>query len=93
MSAEKEWGPPAILFPTYMYLFNTHCWHVRTVLYIKGTASRDCLCPVFFIKQLFLVPVSMPRTDLEFFSNICGVIHIRNRLPGNEYTGESIRIL
>ncbi len=42
----------------------------------------------FFIKQLLQVPFDMPRTDLEFFSNIREVIRIRNRLPGDEYTGE-----
>ncbi len=29
----------------------------------------------------------------QIFSNIRRVIRIRNRLPGDEYTGESIRIL
>ena len=28
--------------------------------------SRDFLSPVFFIKQLLLVPVDMPRNDFEF---------------------------
>jgi hypothetical protein len=46
----------------------------------------------FFHQQLLLVPIGMPRNDFEFFSNIRGVIRIRYRLPGDEYTGESIRI-
>jgi hypothetical protein len=34
---------------------------------LKGTVSRDFLCPVFFIKHLLLVPIGMPRTDFKFF--------------------------
>jgi hypothetical protein len=33
----------------------------------KGTVSRDFSCPVFFIKQLLLVPIGKPRNDFEFF--------------------------
>ncbi len=33
----------------------------------KGTVSRDFSSPVFFIKQLLLVPKGMPRNDFEFF--------------------------
>jgi hypothetical protein len=33
------------------------------------------------------------QDGFRIFSNIRGVIRIRNRLPGDEYTGESIRIL
>jgi hypothetical protein len=33
----------------------------------KATVSRDFSCPVFFIKQLLLVPTGMPRNDFEFF--------------------------
>ncbi len=55
---------------------------------LKGTVSRDFSSPVFFIKQLLMVLIGMPR----IFSNIRGFIRIRNRLPGYEYTGESIRI-
>ncbi len=43
----------------------------------------------FFIEQLLLVPIGKPRNDFKFFSNIRGVIRIRIRLPGGEYTGES----
>jgi hypothetical protein len=48
---------------------------------VKGTVSRDFLL-CFFIKQLVLVPSDMQRKDFEFFANI------RNRLTGDEYTGE-----
>jgi hypothetical protein len=34
---------------------------------IKATVSRDFSCPVFFIKQLLLVPIGKPRNDFEFF--------------------------
>jgi hypothetical protein len=34
---------------------------------LKGTVSRDFSSPVFFIKQLLLVPKGMPRNDFEFF--------------------------
>ncbi len=34
---------------------------------VKGTVSRDFSCPVFFIKQLLLVPIGKPRNDFEFF--------------------------
>jgi hypothetical protein len=37
------------------------------VLLLKGTVSRDFLCPVFFIKQLLLVPIGKPRNDFKFF--------------------------
>jgi hypothetical protein len=60
--------------------------------YFKGTVFRDFSSPVFFIKQLPLVPVGMNRKNLDFFSNICGIIRIRNWLPDDEYTEESIRI-
>ncbi len=33
---------------------------------LKGTVSRDFSCPVFFIKQLILVPIGKPRNDFEF---------------------------
>ncbi len=33
----------------------------------KGTASRDFSSLVFFIKQLLLVPMGMPRNVFEFF--------------------------
>jgi hypothetical protein len=58
---------------------------------LKEQCHGDFSSPVFFIKQLLLVPIDMPRNDFEFFSNIRGVIRIRNRLPGDEYR-ESIRI-
>ncbi len=34
---------------------------------LKGTVSRDFLTLFFFIKQLLLVPLDMPRKDFEFF--------------------------
>ncbi len=34
---------------------------------LKGTVSRDFLTLVFFIKQLLLVPLDMPKKDFEFF--------------------------
>jgi hypothetical protein len=40
---------------------------------VKGTVSRDIPSSVFFIKQLLLVPIGMPRNDFELFSNIHGV--------------------
>ncbi len=46
------------------------CMHLPTCAYacpIKGTVSRDFSCPVFFIKQLLLVPIGKPRNDFEFF--------------------------
>jgi hypothetical protein len=36
-------------------------------LCLKGTVSRDFLTLVFFIKQLLLVPLDMPKKDFEFF--------------------------
>jgi hypothetical protein len=39
----------------------------RALNEIKGTVSRDFLWLVFFIKQLLLVPIGMPRNDFEFF--------------------------
>jgi hypothetical protein len=33
----------------------------------KGTVSRVISSPAFFIKQLLLVPIGMPRNDFEFF--------------------------
>jgi hypothetical protein len=46
----------------------------------KGTMSRD-----FFVSSFF------PQTNLTVLNNR-GVIRIRNRLLGDEYTGELIRI-
>jgi hypothetical protein len=54
---------------------------------LKGTVSRDFLSLVFFIKQRLLFPIGMPGNYFEF-----EVIRIRNRLPSDEYTGESIGI-
>jgi hypothetical protein len=34
---------------------------------VKGRVSRDFSSPVFFIKQLLLVPMGMSRNDFEFF--------------------------
>jgi hypothetical protein len=57
----------------FMFLVLVHCpFHTEpldqeTMPPMKGTVSRDFLCPVFFIKHLLLVPKGMPRTDFEFF--------------------------
>jgi hypothetical protein len=40
------------------------------ILYITGTVSRDFLTMVFFIRQLLLVLLDMPRKDFEFFQII-----------------------
>jgi hypothetical protein len=56
-------------------------WHCP----LKGTVSRDFSCPVSSFKQLLLVPLGMPK-EISIFSNIRGVIRIRSRLPGDEYT-------
>jgi hypothetical protein len=37
-------------------------------------------------------PNRQAQERFQIFSNIRGVIRIRNRLPGDEYTRESIRI-
>ncbi len=34
---------------------------------LKGTVSQDFLCSVFSVKQLFLVPIGMPRNDFKIF--------------------------
>ncbi len=34
---------------------------------LKGTVSRDFFTLFFFIKQLLLFPLDMPRKDFEFF--------------------------
>ncbi len=34
---------------------------------LKGTVPRDFSPPVFFVKELLLVPIGMLRNDLEFF--------------------------
>ncbi len=69
---------------TVRYRSDAHTkWHI-TKRFVKGTVSRDFLSPVFFTKQLFLVPIGMPRNDFKFFSDI----RIRYRLPGDAYTGE-----
>ncbi len=34
---------------------------------LKGTVSRDFLTLFFFIKQLLLVPLDMPKKDFNFF--------------------------
>ncbi len=52
----------------------------------------------FFGSSFFhQTPSPGPNRDAQdrfrIFSNIRGFIRIRNRLPGDEYTGESIRIL
>ncbi len=40
---------------------------ITICVYVKETVSRDFSPSVFFIKQLFLVPMGMPRNDFEFF--------------------------
>ncbi len=37
------------------------------LLALKGTVSRDFSPPVFFVKELPLVPIGMSRNDFEFF--------------------------
>ncbi len=41
--------------------------HHQLNKHVKGTVSRDFLTLVFFIKQLLLVPLDMPKKDFEFF--------------------------
>jgi hypothetical protein len=36
-------------------------------MYVNGTVSRGFSSPVFFIKQLLLVQIGMPRNDFKFF--------------------------
>jgi hypothetical protein len=43
----------------------TFCLSLNDIF--KGTVSRDFSCPVFFIKELFLVPIGKPRNDFDFF--------------------------
>ncbi len=47
----------------------------------------------FFHKTTSPGPNRRAQERFRIFSNIPGVIRIRNQLPGNEYTGESIRII
>ncbi len=60
----------------------------KTPLGLKATVSRDFSCPVFFIKQLLLVPIGMPKTDFEFFRIFAELF-----VFVIDSTGESIRIL
>jgi hypothetical protein len=60
---------------------------------VKGTVSRDFSCLVFFHQTTSPSPNRHAQERFWIFSNIRGVIRICNRLPGDEYTGESIRIL
>ncbi len=54
-----EGGHPTIIFGILRTFFFTPA--------LKGTVSRDFLTLVFFIKQLLLVPLDMPRKDFEYF--------------------------
>ncbi len=47
----------------------------------------------FFNQTTSPRPNRHAQDRFRIFSNNRGVILIRNRLPGGEYTGESIRIL
>jgi hypothetical protein len=46
----------------------------------------------FFHQKPTPGPNRYAQDRFRIFSNIRGVIRIRNRLPGDEYTEESIRI-
>jgi hypothetical protein len=51
----------------------------------------------FFVSKFFHQttspgPKRHAQEQLRIFSNISGVISIRNRIPGDEYTGKSIEI-
>ena len=50
---------------------------------LKGTVSRDFLSPVFFIKQLLLVPIDMPRNDFEFFRIFVEIFEFVIDSPGS----------
>ncbi len=47
----------------------------------------------FFLKTTSPGPNRHAQERFQIFLNICEVIRIHNRLPGDEYTGDSIRIL
>jgi hypothetical protein len=47
----------------------------------------------FFQQTTSPGPNRHAQEQFRIFSNIRGFIRIRNRLPGDEYTGEAIRIL
>ncbi len=47
----------------------------------------------FFHQTTSPGPNRQAQERFQIFSNIRGVIRIRNQLHGNEYAGESIRIL
>jgi hypothetical protein len=60
------------LTPYWLRLKKIYNWVWRNQIWIffiflKGTVPRDFSYLVFFIKHLFLVPIGMPRNDLNFF--------------------------
>jgi hypothetical protein len=70
-------------------------FHATPVL-ILGMLKEQChevFVSGFFHKTTFPGPNRHAQERFRIFSNICGVIRIRIRLPGNEYNGESISIL
>jgi hypothetical protein len=60
-------------------------------LVLKGQCHEIFLPLVFFITTS-LGPNRHAQKRFPILSNIRGVISIHNRLPGDEYTGELIRI-
>ncbi len=63
------------MFPWLLWLSDVLPWEISALTLsffialkvFKGTVSRDFLTLVFFIKQLLLFPLDMPRKDFEFF--------------------------
>jgi hypothetical protein len=58
---------------------------------LKGTVSRDFSYP-FFHQTTYPSPNEHAQERFRIFSKILGAVRFRNRLPGDEYTGESIKI-
>jgi hypothetical protein len=71
-------------------------WLVLKLLVISVSLKEQCheISRVRFFRQTTSPgPNRHAQEPFRMFSNIRGVIRIRNRLTGDEYTGESIRIL
>ncbi len=60
---------------------------------IKGTVSRDFPSPVFFIKQLLLVPLDMPRNDFESDEYSWSYSYSKSTLRCIQHRGVNLNLL
>jgi hypothetical protein len=57
--------------------------------YVNGLCHETFRVLFLIIKRFLLVPLDMPRKNVEFFKHLWS--YLDSRLPVHEYTGESTK--